>query len=681
MKQSSVAALTVGALGIVYGDIGTSPLYAMNEVFFGNGHLSVTPEHIAGVASLIFWMLLLIVSVKYAGFVLRADRDGEGGVFSLLGLLENQKGRHIGPTILLLMFAAGLLFGDGIITPAISVLSAVEGLKIAAPNLSHLIVPLTVLILVGVFLFQKQGTRLVGRIYGPIMLIWFFAIGMLGAIQLLSTPEILPAVFDPRGAIALLGSLSVHELALLIGAVFLAITGSEALYADLGHFGRHAIRVGWFLVVFPALFLNYAGQAAYLMSGAPIEGGNLFYSLVPELFLYPMIVLATAAAIIASVALIFGAYSLVSQAIVLHLLPRLRIRHTDRETEGRIYIPAVNLALFLGSVSLVVWFGSSSRLAAAYGFSVSGVMLITSIAMIVVAKEHWRWSRTLSLAVFGSFAFLDFWFVIANSAKFLEGGYIPFLLGCGIFAVIATWRWGRGVLRIAYDGYVSGRSMGWFLDLKRRLEEQGGMLKDSRVRRLVELDRAVVFLVSRPIKNRSDPLPVKLRIYLKRKGAIPKDILLLNIDQEHAPFVKRHYHAINLGRNVFSVEAHFGFMENPNAASVLRELYKQGIFEKKFRRCTIEASEDELIIDHDIARWDGVRARLFRKLLRLSVPAYRYFGLRREATAGLSKTVIPIRLSRLGVRVEIPEFPLRGTKDLIDPDTLEPTTIPYSTIR
>lgn len=681
MKQSSVAALTVGALGIVYGDIGTSPLYAMNEVFFGSGHLATAPEHIAGVASLIFWMLLLIVSVKYAGFVLRADRNGEGGVFSLFGLLENREGRHIGLTIILLMFAAGLLFGDGIITPAISVLSAVEGLEIAAPNLSHLIVPLTILILIGVFLFQKQGTRLVGRIYGPIMLLWFFAIGILGVMQLLANPEIFPAVFDPRYAVALLGSLSAHEIALLIGAVFLVITGSEALYADLGHFGRHAIRVGWFLIVFPALFLNYAGQAAYLMSGAPVEGGNLFYSLVPDTLLYPMIFLATAAAIIASVALIFGAYSLVSQAIVLHLLPRLRIRHTDRETEGRIYIPAVNFALFLGSVSLVVWFGSSSRLAAAYGFSVSGVMLITSVAMIAVAKEHWRWSPWAAVSAFGSFAFLDFWFVIANSAKFFEGGYIPFMLGCVIFAVIATWRWGRGILRIAYAGYSSGHDMGWFLDLKRRLEEQGGVLDDDRIRRLVELDRAVVFLVSHPIKSRSDPLPVKLRTYLKRKGAIPKDILLLNIDQEHAPFVKRHYHAINLGCNVFSVEAHFGFMENPDAASVLRELYRQGVFEKKFCRCTIEASEDELIIDHNIARWDRLRARLFRKLLRLSVPAYRYFGLRREATAGLSKTVIPVRLSRFGVRVEIPEFPLRGTSDLIDPDTLKPTTIPYTVIR
>ena len=681
MKHTSVAALTVGALGIVYGDIGTSPLYAMNEVFFGSGRLAPTPEHAAGVASLIFWLLVLIIGIKYALFVLRADHEGEGGVFALLSLIERYKGRHIVPISLLLMFAAGLLFGDGIITPAISVLSAIEGLKVAAPGLAHFVVPLTVAVLFAVFFFQKFGTKRVGRIYGPVMLLWFASIGLLGLRQVLFAPGILVPILNPFSALSLLGSLSLEHLAFLIGAVFLVLTGSEALYADLGHFGKRAIRIGWYGIVFPALALCYAGQGAYLLRGAPVEGGNLFYSLVPSVLLYPMIVLATLATVIASVALIFGAYSLVSQAIVLHLLPRLRVVHTNRETEGQIYIPAVNLALLVGSVSLVLLFGTASRLAAAYGFSVAGVMLVTSVAMVVVAEEEWMWRLPVALAVFGGFAVIDAGFFSANSVKFLEGGYIPFSLGCGIFAVIATWRWGRGIIRTAYGEYASGHDMGWFLDLKGRLENAGGVLRDGRVRQLVELDRAVVFLVSHPIMKRSDPIPVKLRVYLKRKGAIPKDILLLNIDQERVPYMKRHSHIIDLGANVFSVKAHFGFMENPDAAHVLRELYRESIFEKKFRRCTIETSEDELILDHDLPWWDRTRARFFRKLLRFSVPAYRYFGLRREASAGLSKTVIPVRLRAQGVRVEIPEFPLEGSRDLIDPDTLEPTTIRYTAIR
>jgi KUP system potassium uptake protein len=681
MKQSSVAALTVGALGIVYGDIGTSPLYAMNEVFFGSGHLAATPEHIAGVASLIFWMLALIIGIKYATFVLRADHDGEGGVFALLGLIERWKGRHIVSLSFLLMFAAGLLFGDGIITPAISVLSAIEGLNVAAPGLGHFVVPLTIAVLFAVFFFQRFGTKRIGKIYGPIMLLWFVSIGLLGLRQVLLAPEILAFIVNPFTALSLLASLSAPNLAFLIGAVFLVLTGSEALYADLGHFGKRAIRIGWHAVVFPSLVLCYAGQSAYLLRGAPVSGGNLFYSLVPEALLYPMILLATMATVIASVALIFGAYSLISQAIVLHLLPRLRIVHTNRETEGQIYIPAVNLALLVGSVSLVLFFGSASRLAAAYGFSVAGVMFVTSIAMVVVAREEWRWRFSSALAVFGSFAVVDAGFFIANSAKFLEGGYIPFLLGCGIFAVVATWRWGRGILRAAYDAYSSGHDMGWFLDLKRRVEDAGGILKDDRIRQLASLDRAVVFLVSRPIIGRSDAIPVKLRVYLKRKGAIPKDILLLNIDQERIPFMKRHYHVIDLGQGVFSVKVRFGFMENPDAAHVLRELYREDIFEKKFRRCTIEVSEDELILDHDLDWKNRLRGRFFRKLLLLSVPAYRYFGLRREASAGLSKTVTPVRLCARGVRVEIPEFPLDRKGDLIDPDTLLPTTTRYTAIR
>lgn len=680
MRKTPVTLLTLSALGIVYGDIGTSPLYAMNEVFFGSGRLPITPENATGVASLIFWMLVLIVSIKYVVFVLRADHEGEGGSFALLGLLQRFESINIVQISFLLIFAAGLLFGEGIITPAISVLSAVEGLRVAVPDLGHWVVPVTIAILVGIFFFQKKGTRRVGRVYGPVMLVWFLVLAALGIRQIVMYPQIVPAVINPLSAGRLIMALDTGGLMLLLGAAFLAITGSEALYADLGHLGKRAIRVGWFSIVFPALFLNYTGQAAYLLSGAPVVEGNLFYSLVPNHLLFPMIVLATAAAVIASVALIFGVYSLVSQAVALNILPRVRVHHTDEESEGRIYIPAVNWTLFAGSVSLVLGFGSATRLAAAYGFSVSGVMLITSVAMLAVATHHWRWQSRTAVGVFGMFFLVDFGFVIANSVKFFEGGYIPFLIGCLIFFVIATWRWGRKMFRTAYDSYVSGRDMRWFLDLKRRISEAGGVLRDTRIRSMTELDRAVVFLISRPLSRPSDRIPVKLRVYLKRRGAIPKDMILLNIEQERVPFLRRHYRVIDLGQNVFAVHARFGFMENPDAVRVLRDLYRQSVFEKKFRRCTIEASEDEFIIDDDLPWSTRLRARFFKWLLSWSVPRYRYFGLSGEASSGLSKTVVPIRLSREGIRIEIPEFPLKGNEDTIDPDTLEPTTIKFTKV-
>ena len=576
------------------------------------------------------------------------------------------------------MFAAGLLFGDGIITPAISVLSAIEGLKLIEPVLASWVVPITVVVLAGIFFVQKKGTSRVGKIYGPIMLAWFIALAVLGVRQILIYPDILPLMINPMTAFALVSGLDWQSLMMLSGAVFLVLTGSEALYADLGHLGRRSIRIGWFGVVFPSLALNYAGQAAYIMSGQSVVGQNLFYSLTPEPLLPVMIILATAATIIASVALIFGAYSLTSQAIALHLLPRFRVVHTNRETEGQIYLPAVNWALFVGSVLLVIGFGSATRLAAAYGFAVSGVMLVTTMSMFVIATRQWRWDFRSATAIFGIFSLIDLYFIIANSAKFLEGGYIPFLLGCFIFGVIATWRWGRRLLRMAYDGYVENRTIEWFLDLKRRVRAGGGILHDDRARAVVESDRAVVFLISRPITGKQSRIPVKLRVYLKRRGVIPKNILLLNIEQERIPYLKRHYQIIDFGQNVFAVHAVFGFMENPNAARVLRDLYHERVFEEKFRRCTIEVSEDEFIIDPDVHWTKRWLAFIFRRLIQWSVPRYRYFGLSGEASAGLAKTVVPVRLSAQGIRVEIPEFPLIGRRDTIDPDTLKPSELRFT---
>lgn len=662
-RKTPLALLTLGALGIVYGDIGTSPLYAMNEVFFGGGQMPISADHALGTASLIFWILAITISIKYAILVLRADNEGEGGVFALFSLFRQFKGRRITVISFLLMFAAGLLLGDGIITPAISVLSAVEGLKLALPQLETIIVPLTVVILTAVFFMQRKGTQSIGKVYGPIMLVWFITIGLLGINQLSSNPGIILQVINPLTAIHLFTSINLSMIVLLIGAVFLSATGGEALYADLGHFGKRAIRVGWFTIVYPALTLCYAGQAAYLASGQQVVQSNLFFSLVPNGFIIPVVIIATFATIIASVALIFGAYSLVSQAIALNIIPRVNIRHTNKEVEGQIYIPVVNWSLYVGSVALVILFESSVKLAAAYGFAVSGVMLITSVAMIIIAHRYWHWPRPVAVLVFGTFAVIDAMFFAANSAKFLNGGYIPFLIGISLFVIIYTWRWGRQIMRMAYDSYVADRDMAWFIDLKRRVREEGVAPAGKHKYSVVEGDRAVIFLVSRPIEGLHSRIPVKLRVYLKRRGAIPKDMILLNIEQTRRPFVRNHkYSVLDLGENVIAIHARFGFMDNPNVARLLSDFYDQGLFEKKFQRCSIETSEDEFIIDSDLSFFTKIRAHLLRLLSQHSIPRYRYFGFRGEAGAGLSKTVVPVHLSQKGIRVEVPEFTLHSKR-------------------
>lgn len=671
-RKTTATALVVGALGVVYGDLGTSPLYALNEVFFGGRGLQVSAEHAAGVASLIFWLLVLIVGLKYVTFVLRADNEGEGGVFALFGLLQKQGGNHIGPLLLLLMFSAGLLFGEGVITPAISVLSAVEGLKLVEPWLAAWVVPVTVLLLFFVFYFQKKGTARVGRVYGPVMLVWFIVLALLGVRQIVQYPAIIEKVLDPSTAMGLMLSLGASGSLALVGAAFLSLTGVEALYADMGHFGRRAIRVGWFFIVFPALALNYAGQAAFIMSGQAVLSQNIFYSLVPVFSLPAMIILSTIAAIIASVAMIFGIYSLVSQAMAMRLLPRFQVIHTNRETEGQIYLPAINWALFTGSALLVAVFGSSVRLAAAYGFAVSGVMLVTTLSMLVLALRHWKWPVWMAAAFFGVLLLLDLYFVVANSFKFLEGGYIPFFTGAAIFLAIAVWRWGWRIVMAAHEDYSVNRDIQWFLDLKRRVDSAGGVLSAERARNLVQSDRAAVFITSRAVKTLKCPIPVKLRLYLKCYGVVPRDVLFFSVEQVRAPYVKRHYHVIHFGQNVSSVQVYCGFMEDPNVEKILRELYRDHVIEEKFRRCAIEVSEDEFIIEPGLSWRKRWRALFFRALFRWSVPPYRFMGLTEGIGAGLSKVVVPVRIGPQGVRIETPEFPLVGRNDQIDPDTLQP---------
>ena len=416
------------AIGVVYGDIGTSPLYAMRECFFGSHSVPATHENVLGVLSLIIYSLLLVISVKYIAIVMRADNEGEGGILALTALLPERTDSRGRWSVLVLMgiFGAALLYGDGMITPAITVLGAVEGLKVATPLFEPYVVPVAVVILIGVFAIQKHGTHRVGRFFGPIMVAWFAVIAVLGIVWLAREPVVLTAI-DPRHAVSFFREHGWHGFAVL-GAVFLVVTGGEALYADMGHFGKRPIRVAWFTLVLPALLLNYFGQGALLLTN-PAAAEQPFFLLAPGWALFPLVGLATAAAIIASQALISGAFSLTQQAIQLGYCPRLDIEHTSHSEMGQVYVPQVNWALMVSTIVIVIGFGSSTALAAAYGIAVTLTMVITAVLLQVVATERWKWSPVVASTVTGIFLTIDLAFFGANVLKITHGGWLPLVIG------------------------------------------------------------------------------------------------------------------------------------------------------------------------------------------------------------------------------------------------------------
>ena len=439
-----LAGLTLAALGIVYGDIGTSPLYAMREALGDKGVLPLSEASVLGVLSLILWSLLTVVTLKYVIVILRAGNRGEGGVLALASLAHRTLAPHHRRGVLLLaMVGAALFYGDGIITPAISVLSAVEGLNVATPLFEPYVVPIALGILVALFLIQSRGTGRIGLLFGPVVCVWFAVLGALGLAQIVQQPQVLAAL-HPVHAIDLFASYRWAAFVTL-GAVFLAVTGAEALYADMGHFGRLPIRIAWLGLVLPGLVLNYFGQGALLLSD-PTTVANPFYLLAPGWALYPMVLLATAATVIASQAVISGAFSLSCQAVQLGYLPRLNIRHTSAQTIGQIYIPAVNWLLLAGVVLLVVGFRSSSNLAAAYGIAVSGTMAITTVLAGMVARQRWGWPTAIVVLVFGAFLAIDLTFLSANALKIAAGGWFPIVLAAALFLVMSTWRRGREVV-------------------------------------------------------------------------------------------------------------------------------------------------------------------------------------------------------------------------------------------
>jgi KUP system potassium uptake protein len=619
-------------MGVVYGDIGTSPLYAVNEVFFGHSPMARNAEHVVGCISLIVWTITLVVLVKYLSFVLRADNDGEGGTFALYGLVHRHKRRGLGFLLWLLMLAAGLLFGEGIITPAISVLSAVEGLSIVTPTLEHAVVPVTLVILAVLFTIQRRGTAQVGRVFGPVIFVWFASIGLLGARQVLLHPEILAAL-DPRRGLSTLFALDVHDALHLLGGVVLAITGGEALYADMGHFGKAPIRLSWITVVYPSLIASYLGQGAFLLGDGEVTG-SVFYSLVPAPLMVPMVLLATAATVIASQALISGAFSLATQAAALGLFPRLTVVHTHHQHAGQIYVPFINWALFVGCVSLVIGFGSSTNLAAAYGLSVSGVMLSTSIAMTAIARLYWCWSWPRILLVFAPLACVDAAFLSANSLKLFEGGYIPLTLGVLLFVVMTTWRWGRKATFAAYSGKQT-MTMKELVALKQTAPS---------------FDRNAILMVPKPLRSENDNSPALLQLLWERWGILPKNLIFVEVVHKKAPYVHgERYHVTTFHRSpehgsILSVTITFGFMEEPNVEKILEDLASHHEIDLPAdpHKWIVHASVENTLPAKDAGPLARARLRLFAFLRQISTPSYYYYGL--GDNVQLSTEIMPVRL-------------------------------------
>ena len=601
-RRVSVAGV-VGATGIVYGDIGTSPLYALEESLKAAG----TPDAAAvlGVLSLIFWSLAISVTIKYVVIMMRADNEGEGGILALLALAQRRLGdAGRGPQILIGCALAGtaLFFCDALITPAISVLSAVEGLEIVKPDLDRVIIPITLVILAVLFLVQRHGVSQIGKLFGPVMVLWFLALGASGLSWIMREPQVLVAL-NPVYGIELLAQRPMVALA-IIGAVFLALTGGEALYADMGHFGKTPVRIAWFALVWPALLLNYYGQGAlHLAAGG--EVAHPLYAMFPEALRVPMIVLATAATVIASQAVISGAFSVARQAVQLDMLPRLRVMQTSAHEQGQIYVPAVNFLLFIAVVGFVVGFGSSAALSNAYGAAVIGTMVITTVLGAYVALTQWSWNRVLVIALFTLMLAVDLTFLAGNATKINQGGWIPLLLAAGLFAVFWTWRDGR-------------------LELKSALSELAVPLAklDTLLDGIGRVPGTGVFLASDP-----DVVPSAVIRNLEHNHVIHERVIILNMDFVRTPR-RDPTHRVTVEQiltHVYKVSAHFGFMETPDIGEALRAARARGL--RVFAEDCSFFIGQHVVLPRPIPGWRGLRRRLFARMQRRSAQAAEFFRM------------------------------------------------------
>jgi KUP system potassium uptake protein len=612
--KAGVAALTLGALGVVFGDIGTSPLYALQTVFSAHNH-AVKPDEagVYGVISLVFWSITIIVSVKYVTFIMRADNEGEGGIMALIARVQGValKGRAAKATLVALgIFGAALFYGDGMITPAISVLSAVEGLEVAAPGLESLVVPITLAVLTMLFAIQRFGTEAVGRLFGPVMVLWFSILAISGLVKVVAAPAILKALSPTYGIEFFLDHGSVAFLAL--GSVVLAVTGAEALYADMGHFGRPAIRRAWFLLVFPALTLNYMGQGSLVLgSAAAID--IPFFLLMPHWARVPMVLLATVATVIASQAVISGAFSVTRQAVQLGFLPRLRIRHTS-EAEGQIYVPAVNGILFVAVVALVLGFGSSAGLASAYGIAVTGTLAIDTVLFFVVVRMLWGKPLWLVLSGAGAFLVVDLAFFGANLPKVVDGGWFPLLLALIVFTLLTTWQRGRELVSA------------------RRAEAEG------RLRDFVDEIRAMDPPVYRApgtavcLTAGKETTPLALRENVDHNRVVHESVVVVSVETRRVPHVHRSERVVvdELGYEddgILHLTIHYGFQDYHNVPAALLQAASHGLeVDIDVANATYFISQITLVRGDDpgMARW---RKKLFLALSRVSASPVEFFGL------------------------------------------------------
>jgi KUP system potassium uptake protein len=619
-----MAALSLAALGVVYGDIGTSPLYALRECFNGEHGVQPTPDNVYGVLSLIIWSLILVVSIKYLVFVLRADNKGEGGILALLALAFPDRrsaastGRKTIIMTLLGVFGAALLYGDGMITPPVTVLGAVEGLEVVTTKLKPFVVPLTLVILVGLFSVQRAGTGAIGNVFGPVMIVWFVTIAALGIKGIVLHPTVLGAV-SPHFAVQFFLQ-NRGEAFVVLGAVFLVATGGEALYADMGHFGARPIRRAWFGLVLPALLLNYFGQGALLIEH-PETAINPFYNLAPKWALLPLVGLATAAAVIASQALISGVYSLTMQGIQLGFLPRLAIEHTSEKERGQIYIPHVNWALMLACLALVLAFRSSSNLTAAYGVGVTLTMIIDTVLFYFAARRLWNWSFAAAGGLALVFLAIEISFFGANALKIAHGGWFPLVVGALLFTLMTTWRKGRTLL--------------WERMRQAALPVDQFLASVSR-REIPRVKGTAIYLAGNP-----EGVPIALLHNLKHNKVLHERVLFLTVSVEESPRVddETRMSVEELGEGFWRVLARYGFMEEPNIPDVLRRCGELGL--KCREHETSFFVSRETIIPSKKRGMPIWRERLFALMSRNAHPATAFFRLP------------PNRVVELGMQVEI----------------------------
>ncbi|HEX3240024.1 MAG TPA: potassium transporter Kup [Solirubrobacterales bacterium] len=626
-RQLGAAALTLGALGIVFGDIGTSPLYALQTVFSADHHaVKPTEGDVFGVISLVFWSITLIVSIEFVLFIMRADNDGEGGIMALIALVEGAplRGAKFKAVLIGLgMFGVALFYGDGIITPAISVMSAVEGVEIAVPSLESLVVPITIAILVGLFAIQRFGTHVIGRVFGPVMVVWFTVIAAAGLGRVLADPAIVKALLPTYGVEFFLDHPGIAFISL--GAIVLTITGAEALYADMGHFGRKPISRAWFFVVFPALTLNYMGQGSLIL-GDPAAIDNPFFLLIPHWGRIPMVLLATVATVIASQAVISGAFSVTRQAIQLGFLPRLRIRHTSAREIGQIYVPAVNWFLLAAVIALVVGFGSSTALGSAYGIAVTGTITIDTLLFLVVASVLWRkpgWLVGLGAAVFFT---VDLAFLGANLTKVEHGGWFPLTVGIVVFTLLSTWRRGSAKVheaRLAEEG-----------DLRSFVAELRAMDPPA-----VRVQGTAVYL-----NVRRETTPLALRAGVEHTRALHESVVILSIETTKAPFVPEPERLVvdPLGfedDGISHLTARLGFQDTPDVPRLLALAAETGLERDVDVEGAVYFLSQVSVTPTAAPGMRGWRKRLFVAMARNAASPVDYFRLPRERTVTLGSQI------------------------------------------